>query len=184
MQKRPISTKLQRMVLSLRTLIRILLSAALQEHLFYYGLKYYYEMPNSRIRSHSEKFSSILVRLQDDLIRPNFTISAIISETILEILQLCQNISKHMDTNHMVSGKSFTLVLSAIIHRLKNIFFYICFLMLFKDYPYSWNHFPFHPPNEIYKDAPLCHNMFDPSNQTLQDNIVCPINIEDMPNKS
>ena len=56
--------------------------------------------------------------------------------------------------------------------------------MLFKDYPYSWNHFPFHPPNEIYKDAPLCHNMFDPSNQTLQDNIVCPINVEDMPNKS
>ena len=117
MRKRPISTKSRKMELFSRTLIRILLSAALQEHLFYYGLKYYYEMPNSRIRSHSEKFSSILVRLQDDLIRPNFTISAIISETILEILQLCQNISKHMDTNHMVSEKSFTLVLSVIIHR-------------------------------------------------------------------
>ena len=110
-------------------------------------------------------------------------ISAITFETILEILQLCPNISKHMDTNRTVLEKSFTLVLSAIIHRYKQILFHLN-LMTFKDYPYSWNHFPFHPPNEIYKDAPLCHNMFDKSNKTLQDNIVCPINIDDMPNKS
>ncbi|XP_034939735.1 iduronate 2-sulfatase [Chelonus insularis] len=53
------------------------------------------------------------------------------------------------------------------------------------DYPYSWSQVPFHPVTDKYKNAPVCSSQFsiisnfiDPE---LYSNLVCPVNIRDMP---
>ncbi|XP_068628041.1 iduronate 2-sulfatase [Battus philenor] len=49
------------------------------------------------------------------------------------------------------------------------------------DYPYSWTQLPFHPPSEIYKDAPVCK---DNVTEQLQRNLICPVNVDEQPGKS
>lgn len=46
------------------------------------------------------------------------------------------------------------------------------------DFPYSWSEYPYHPPTEKYKDAPVCK---DRTRKTLQKNLVCPVNIVHQP---
>ncbi|XP_030035221.2 iduronate 2-sulfatase isoform X2 [Manduca sexta] len=49
------------------------------------------------------------------------------------------------------------------------------------DYPYSWSQYPYHPPTEKYKDAPVCK---DKVTKKLQSNLVCPVTVMKQPGKS
>ncbi|XP_041458841.1 iduronate 2-sulfatase-like isoform X2 [Lytechinus variegatus] len=48
------------------------------------------------------------------------------------------------------------------------------------DYPYSWSVEPWHPPTQKYKRAKVCKNL----DGTLHENIICPVNVTEMPLKS
>ncbi|CAL7933446.1 unnamed protein product [Xylocopa violacea] len=49
------------------------------------------------------------------------------------------------------------------------------------DSPYSWSETPFHPFTERYKDAPVCRTSV---RTLLAQNLVCPVKILSMPNKT
>ncbi|KAG6461730.1 hypothetical protein O3G_MSEX012817 [Manduca sexta] len=49
------------------------------------------------------------------------------------------------------------------------------------DYPYSWSQYPYHPPTEKYKDAPVCK---DKVTKKWQSNLVCPVTVMKQPGKS
>ncbi|BFZ15075.1 hypothetical protein BsWGS_18114 [Bradybaena similaris] len=48
------------------------------------------------------------------------------------------------------------------------------------DSPYSWTNTPYHPPAQAYKNAKVCPN----KDGTLGMNIVCPVDVNKMPEKS
>ncbi|XP_785170.4 iduronate 2-sulfatase [Strongylocentrotus purpuratus] len=48
------------------------------------------------------------------------------------------------------------------------------------DYPYSWSVEAWHPPTQEYKRAKVCKNM----DGTLHQNIICPVNVTEMPLQS
>lgn len=49
------------------------------------------------------------------------------------------------------------------------------------DYPYSWSHYPYHPPTDKFKDKAVC---WDPKTKNYQSNLICPIRVKDQPGKS
>ncbi|XP_063823610.1 iduronate 2-sulfatase [Ostrinia nubilalis] len=49
------------------------------------------------------------------------------------------------------------------------------------DYPYSWSHYPYHPPTDKFKDRAVC---WDASTKKFQRNIICPVEVKDQPGKS
>ncbi|XP_076240049.1 iduronate 2-sulfatase isoform X2 [Calliopsis andreniformis] len=49
------------------------------------------------------------------------------------------------------------------------------------DSPYSWTEVPYHPFTERYKDAPVCQTN---SRMPPSQNLVCPVKISSMPNKT
>ncbi|RVE43119.1 hypothetical protein evm_012235 [Chilo suppressalis] len=49
------------------------------------------------------------------------------------------------------------------------------------DYPYSWSFQPYHPPTEIYKDAPVCE---DPLTKKLESDLICPVIIKEQPGQT
>ncbi|CAG5134083.1 unnamed protein product [Candidula unifasciata] len=48
------------------------------------------------------------------------------------------------------------------------------------DSPYSWTNTPYHPPTQAYKNSKVCPNR----DGTLGMNIVCPVDLDEMPEKS
>lgn len=49
------------------------------------------------------------------------------------------------------------------------------------DYPYSWSSRPYVPSTQKYKNDPVCRNMFNTTDPKLYSNIVCPINVDKLP---
>lgn len=49
------------------------------------------------------------------------------------------------------------------------------------DYPYSWSHYPYHPPTDKFKDRAVC---WDTRMKKLQSNLICPVRVKDQPGKS
>ncbi|KAL0883654.1 hypothetical protein ABMA27_015780 [Loxostege sticticalis] len=49
------------------------------------------------------------------------------------------------------------------------------------DYPYSWSHYPYHPPTDKFKDSAVC---WDTRVKKLQSNLICPVRVKDQPGKS
>lgn len=49
------------------------------------------------------------------------------------------------------------------------------------DYPYSWSHYPYHPPTDRYKDAAVCK---DKITNTYKKNLICPVAVAKQPGKT